>query len=75
MVPEKVSEPVSVKFGIGKKSRNRYREDLDTSMTEEEWIVEAEKRGYHHTDKESENKESESEESEAGVEDEYLVPE
>ena len=44
-------------------------------MTEEEWIVEAEKRGYHHTDKESENKESESEESEAGVEDEYLVPE
>ena len=28
LVPEKVSEPVSVKFGIGKKSRNRYRENL-----------------------------------------------
>ena len=25
---EKVSEPVSVKFGIGKKSRNRYWENL-----------------------------------------------
>ena len=25
---KKVSEPVSVKFGIGKKSRNRYRENL-----------------------------------------------
>ena len=24
----KVSEPVSVKFGIGKKSRNRYRENF-----------------------------------------------
>ena len=28
LVPEKVSEPVSVKFGIGKKSRNRYRKNL-----------------------------------------------
>ena len=28
MIPEKVSEPVSVKFGIGKKSRNRYRKNL-----------------------------------------------
>ena len=28
MVPEKVLEPVSVKFGIGKKSRNRYRKNL-----------------------------------------------
>jgi len=25
---KKVSEPVSVKFGIGKKSRNRYRKNL-----------------------------------------------
>ena len=28
LAPEKVSEPVSVKFGIGKKSRNRYRKNL-----------------------------------------------
>ena len=27
-VPEKVSEPVSEKFGTGKKSRNRYRKNL-----------------------------------------------
>ena len=28
LVPEKVSEPVSKKFGTGKKSRNRYRKNL-----------------------------------------------
>ena len=28
LVPEKVSEPVSVKFGTGKKSRNRYGKNL-----------------------------------------------
>ena len=27
LVPEKVSEPVSEKFGTGKKSRNRYRKN------------------------------------------------
>ena len=35
------------------------------SMTEEEWIEEAEKRGYHHTDEESESQEFENEESES----------
>ena len=41
-------------------------------MTKEEWIVEAEKRGYHHTDEESGNEESEADESEADGEGEYL---